>query len=415
MNEPSAPVVAVANGFGAVAAGPAFASRRASSPGVSQATAETVTPAAGRSPRSETRSRPRISPAAAGGASATSTGGGQRREGVRLHGRIHGRCHGGDLHVDLTLQGPGGTLPSNPAASEGRRGRRPARASWSDARGRRKVTHVTRRAGRRVTSCRRHDGPDAGLRAPRRPRPARRRTSRSSSSSPRGSGNEQRQTRETEFGWRFCGRDERRAREEKRRLLGRRGDGRRLPHRRRRGASPISLTHSKKTSGGCTRSINSAAKFPARSQVTIDFATSRVVARMAPRLSLLLSKKSSSSLLSLLLFSPSSRARSSRRPPPSSSAAADGRCCTRAPSSAARGGRRLRGPSGAGKSTLVAAAHRRRSRRPRRREPLRLAAGSGRARRERPRSRAPRGLGAPSRHFRRDGTRLHGARSETPC
>src|SRR5450759_2391790 len=61
--DPSAPVVAEAMGFGG---SPPFISRRASSPGVSQGTAEIVTPKAGLSARPATRVRPRISPAPVG-------------------------------------------------------------------------------------------------------------------------------------------------------------------------------------------------------------------------------------------------------------------------------------------------------------------------------------------------------------
>ena len=303
MNDPSAPVVAVAKALAPVAP---FASRRASSPGASQGTAETVTPAAGRSPRSDTSSRPRISPAAAGRASARGRTRPARRPGrnaltVTLKEKPPRR-------IDPTGTGP--RLSSNPFASEQPCHGAPARASQSDARARRKVTHQDAPRAARHGKLTADAVRNAHLRSARRPHPAH--VGRAARLRARGEalGACGRRFRKRNSDGEFCGR-----KKEKDFLEGAwKGCGRPL----RRAAAPTLRSHSKKIFGGHTKRISSAARSPVRSR---SRSTSH---RPASRRVLIPPSPSyfQRNLLPLLLFSPSSRARSSRRRPPSSSAGA---------------------------------------------------------------------------------------------
>ncbi len=93
-------------------------------------------------------------------------------------------------------------------------------------------------------------------------------------------------------------------------------------------------------------------KVPDALSLAIDFASARVVARIAPSLSLLLSKKFSSSLVSFL-------ARTLLEAPAAVLLGRRGWQVLHAGAVVGpRGAAVVRGPSGAGKSTLVAAAHR---------------------------------------------------------
>src|SRR5664279_3606052 len=107
--DPSAPLVAEAIGFGG---SPPFISRRASSPGVSQGTAEIVTPETGLSAGPATRIRPRIWPAPAGADRTRNATSGT----IRLTKAV-GNLTTGNLQAVLTAHGPSGNRLSNSGAT----------------------------------------------------------------------------------------------------------------------------------------------------------------------------------------------------------------------------------------------------------------------------------------------------------
>ncbi len=191
-------------------------------------------------------------------------------------GRTENGFTGGPPRL-IDIGGAGRPPSSNPAASPRRRRTRSARASWSDARESRKVTHLTSpfreawQAEGEMTPLTRVYAPPGRPRAAHVGRAARLRARRKALGECAG-----RRHRATRSEWRFCGRGERRAgrgrerterkrknREEEDFLEGAGRAARRRPPRR--GAAPTFLSHSKKTSGGRTRRISFAATFPARS------------------------------------------------------------------------------------------------------------------------------------------------------
>ena len=293
----------------------------------------TVTPAAGRSLRSETRRRP---------------GSRRRRRRARRRAerRAEERARDGragtisrrDLHVELTQQEPVTLRRATPLPAGGRAGYAPS-AHPGQTRG--SVERLrTSRASRRGTwqaaggMTRRN----ADLRAPGRPRAAH--VGRAARLRARG------EALGARAGGRHLGDSDRDG------DSARRGERRAAPASPRGGADSSSSSSFEENLRWVHEAHQFRCELPGALLVTIDFARAHVAARIAPNLSLLLSKKSSSSLSSFL-------ARTLLEAPAAVLLGRRGWQVLHAGAVVGpRGAAVLRGPSGAGKSTLVAAAHR---------------------------------------------------------